>query len=43
MPRPSLGVLVQAAYYYAPLIDNRFGQTHDSGGVAFQLGARYAF
>jgi hypothetical protein len=43
MLRPSLGVLVQAAYYYAPIIDNRFGQTHDSGGLAFQLGARYAF
>jgi len=43
MPRPSLGVLVQTAYYYAPIIDNRFGQAHDSGGVAFQVGARYAF
>ena len=29
--------------YYAPVMDNRFGQTHDSGGLAFQLGARYAF
>ena len=43
MPRPSLGILVQAAYYHAPIIDNRFGQTHDSGGLAFQLGSRYAF
>jgi hypothetical protein len=40
MPRPSWGVFVQAAYYYAPIIDNRFGQTHDSGGVGFQLGGR---
>jgi len=43
MPRPTLGLLFQAATYYAPIIDNRFGQTHDSGGVAFQLGARYGF
>jgi len=34
---------VQGAYYYAPIIDNRFGQTHDSGGLAFQLGVRYGF
>jgi len=43
MPWRSLGVLVQGAYYYAPIIDNRFGQTHDSGGLAFQLGVRYGF
>jgi hypothetical protein len=43
MPRPALGAFAQAAYYYAPIIDNRFGQTHDSGGVGFQLGGRYAF
>jgi len=43
MARPSLGVLVQATYTYAPVIDNRFGQTHDSGGVAVQIGARHAF
>jgi hypothetical protein len=43
MPRPSFGLFAQAAYYYAPIIDNRFGQTHDSGGVGFQLGGRYAF
>ncbi|MFL5305844.1 MAG: caspase domain-containing protein [Polyangia bacterium] len=43
MPKPSLGGFAQLAVYYAPIIDNRYGQTHDSGGVAFQLGARYAF
>lgn len=43
MPRPSLGLFIQTAYYYAPIIDNRFGQTHDSGGLGFQLGGRHAF
>ena len=43
MLSPSLGVIVQVAYGYAPIIDNRFGQTHDSGGAAFRLGTRYAF
>jgi opacity protein-like surface antigen len=43
MPWRSVGVLVQAAYYYAPIIANNFGQTHDSGGAAFQIGTRYAF
>ena len=43
MPWRSVGLLVQAGYYYAPIIDNRFGQTHDSGGLGFQLGGRHAF
>jgi len=45
MPRPAsgLGLFLQAAYAYAPLIDNRLGQSHDSGGFGFQLGGRYAF
>ncbi len=43
MPRPSVGFLIQAAYYHAPVMDNLFGQTHDSGGFAVQMGARYAF
>ena len=42
MPRPTFGVLVQAATYYAPIIENNFGQTHDSGGIAVQLGVRAA-
>jgi Caspase domain len=43
MPRPWLGLFLQCAYYYAPIIGNRFGQTHDSGGLAFQIGGRHAF
>jgi hypothetical protein len=43
MPRPSIGGFAQAAYSYAPVIDNRFGQTHDSGGLGVQLGVRCAF
>lgn len=43
MPRPSLGLFLQTAYYYAPIVGNRFGQTHDSGGLGFQLGGRCAF
>jgi hypothetical protein len=43
MPWRSIGILAQAAYYYAPIIDNNFGQTHDSGGTAFQIGTRYVF
>jgi hypothetical protein len=45
MPLPwrSLGLLVQAGYYYAPIIKNDVGDTHDSGGVAVQLGTRYVF
>jgi hypothetical protein len=43
MPRPWLGLFIQTAYYYAPIIGNRFGQTHDSGGLGFQLGGRHAF
>jgi hypothetical protein len=43
MPWRSLGLLVQAGYYYAPVIQNNVGDTHDSGGVAVQLGTRYVF
>jgi hypothetical protein len=43
MPWRSIGILAQGAYYYAPIIDNNFGQTHDSGGAAFQIGTRYVF
>jgi hypothetical protein len=43
MPWRSIGFLAQGAYYYAPIIDNNFGQTHDSGGAAFQIGTRYVF
>jgi hypothetical protein len=43
MPRPAWGLFLQAAYAYAPIIDNRLGQTHDSGGLGFQLGGRYGF
>jgi len=43
MLRPSIGIFAQAAYYYAPIVSNNFGQTHDSGGAAFQIGSRYAF
>jgi hypothetical protein len=43
MPWRSLGVLVQAAYYYAPIIKNDIGDTHDSGGLAVELGTRFVF
>jgi hypothetical protein len=43
MPWRTVGFLFEVGYYYAPLIDNRFGQTHDSGGPVIQLGTRYAF
>jgi hypothetical protein len=43
MPWRSLGVLVQAATYYAPIIKDNFGDTHDSGGFAVQLGTRWVF
>jgi hypothetical protein len=43
MPWRTLGVLVQAGYYYAPIIKNDLGDTHDSGGFAVQVGTRYAF
>jgi hypothetical protein len=43
MPWRTIGILAQAAYYYAPIIDNNFGQTHDSGGAAFQIGTRFVF
>ena len=43
MPWRSIGILAQGSYYYAPIIDNNFGQTHDSGGAAFQIGTRYVF
>ena len=43
MPWRSLGVLVQAGYYYAPIIKSNFGDTHDSGGFALQLGTRWVF
>jgi hypothetical protein len=43
MPWRSLGFLFELGYYYAPIIENRFGQTHDSGGPVVQVGTRYAF
>ncbi len=43
MPWRSLGLLVQAATYYAPIIKNNLGDTHDSGGFAVQLGTRWVF
>lgn len=43
MPWRSVGFLFEAGYYYAPLIQNRFGQTHDSGGAVIDVGTRYTF
>jgi hypothetical protein len=43
VPWRRFGLFAQVAYTYAPVIDNRFGQTHDSGGVGMQMGGRYAF
>jgi hypothetical protein len=43
MPWRSLGFLLEAGYYFAPLIKNRFGQTHDSGGAVVDLGTRNTF
>jgi hypothetical protein len=43
MPWRSLGFLFEVGYYHAPLIQNRFGQTHDSGGAVIDVGTRYAF
>jgi hypothetical protein len=43
MPWRSVGFLFEAGYYYAPLIQNRFGQTHDSGGAVIDVGTRAAF
>jgi len=43
MPWRWLGFHLQAGYYYAPIIENDFGNTHDSGGIAVQLGARVAY
>jgi hypothetical protein len=42
MPRRWFGFLLQGGYFFAPIIENRFGQSHDSGGVAVQIGGRFA-
>ncbi len=37
------GVFLQGGYEYAPIISNLIGDTHDSGGLHGQLGARVTF
>ncbi len=41
--RGPLALFVQGGYDYAPTITNLTGETHDSGGVSFELGARFRF
>ncbi len=39
----NVGVYHQIEYSYAPVIENLFGDTHDSGGVAISFGVRAGF
>ncbi len=41
--RGPLALFVQGGYDFAPTITNLTGETHDSGGVSFELGARFRF
>lgn len=43
MPWRHVGFTAKLSYVYAPVIDNELGETHDSGGVFFSLGARATF
>ncbi len=35
------GFLLQLGYAYAPIVDNRLGETHDGGGLTAMIGLRF--
>jgi hypothetical protein len=41
--RGALAFFIQLGYDYAPTISNLLGDTHDSGGLSFEIGARVRF
>lgn len=43
MPWRHLGIFAQGEWVRAPVIENREGEAHDSGGLALRLGVRGAF